>query len=99
MIILTGKVQEEEEKKAQEAWKEKEKEGSISFRLWLWLKDVALKATHFFVVFFFFFFAAFSSCSADHIQAADMHVSNAAVILMTLREARVPLCCQHRYIS
>lgn len=33
MIILTGKVQEEEEKKAQEAWKEKEKEGSISFRL------------------------------------------------------------------
>lgn len=33
MIILTGKVQEEEEKEAQEAWKEKEKEGSISFRL------------------------------------------------------------------
>lgn len=32
-VILAGKVQEEEEKEAQETWQEKEKEGGISFRL------------------------------------------------------------------
>lgn len=77
-IILTGKVQEEEEKEAQETWQEKEKEGSISFRLWLWLKDAALKSTR------------LSSCSTDHTQAGDVRVSKAAVHFNEIKRGTCP---------
>lgn len=43
---------------------------------------------------FFLFFLP-----SDHTQAGDVHVRKAAVILMKLGGARVPRCCQHRYIS
>lgn len=94
--MSTGKVQEEEEKETQETRQEKEKEGIISFRLWLWLTDAVLKALQ---LLFFTFWKVYSSCSSDLTWAGDVHVSGAAVILIKTREARVPLCCQHRCIS
>lgn len=52
VFILTGQIQEEEEKEAQETWQEKEKEGGVSVGLGARLAEAALSPNSQLVVLF-----------------------------------------------